>query len=157
MDFKFWNGRQIDLALTIYIIAFVNALIFVLLVSDPLLTQDAWYFLDVFVRHAYDGTLGIDDFYVQRAGLDQLPDPRARQQGHADAAAAAPDQFIGEILVDARAGRCRIQEAVFMQRQGHRSAAVRTLRRVAGARPHRHYRENPERAQQTHRQQQIGK
>jgi hypothetical protein len=66
----FWAKDQSGLALLIYAAVFVNTLIFVLLASDPLLTQDGWYFLDVFVRHAYDGTLGIDDFYVQRAGLD---------------------------------------------------------------------------------------
>jgi hypothetical protein len=65
-----WARNRIKVGCAIYIIAFVNALIFVVLVSDPLLTQDAWYFLDVFVRHAYDGKLGIGDFFVRRAGLD---------------------------------------------------------------------------------------
>lgn len=67
---SFWTAQQAHLALAIYFIAFANVLIFVLLVSDPLLTADSWYFLDVFVRHAYDGQLGIDDLFVQRAGLD---------------------------------------------------------------------------------------
>src|SRR5690348_11593296 len=65
-----WGMGPTKLALMIYAVAFVNVLIFVLLAGDPLLTADSWYFLDVFVRHAYDGQLGIDDFFVQRAGLD---------------------------------------------------------------------------------------
>lgn len=65
-----WGMGPTNLALMIYAVAFVNVLIFVLLAGDPLLTADSWYFLDVFVRHAYDGQLGIDDFFVQRAGLD---------------------------------------------------------------------------------------
>lgn len=67
---RFWARNQTSIVLAIYILAFVNVLIFVVLVSDPLLTADAWYFLDVFVRHAYDGQLGLDDLFVQRAGLD---------------------------------------------------------------------------------------
>lgn len=70
MTMRFWTMNSGNIALLIYAVAFVNMLIFVLLVSDPLLTADSWYFLDVFVRHAYDGQLGIDDFFVQRTGLD---------------------------------------------------------------------------------------
>jgi len=67
---RFWTKDQSKLALLIYAAVFMNTLTFVLLVSDPLLTQDSWYFLDVFVRHAYDGQLGLGDLFVQRSGFD---------------------------------------------------------------------------------------
>lgn len=70
MATKFLDRHQANLWLWIYLAFFLNTLIFVVLVSDPLLTQDSWYFLDAFVRHAYDGTLSVGDFFVQRTGLD---------------------------------------------------------------------------------------
>lgn len=58
------------LAWTIFVVILVNVFAFVLTTSDPLVVQDAWYFLDVFVRHALDGSLTIGDFFVKRGGLD---------------------------------------------------------------------------------------
>lgn len=54
------------------IFAFVIADVFayVLVASDPLIVQDAWYFLDVFVRQALNGTLGVTDFFVKRGNFD---------------------------------------------------------------------------------------
>jgi len=51
-------------------VAFLNALGFVIRCSNPVIQSDAWYFLDVFLSKAVDGSLGIADFFVKRAGLD---------------------------------------------------------------------------------------
>lgn len=48
----------------------LNAIYFVLLASSPVIRDDAWYFLDVFLRKAIDGSLGVGDFFVKRAGAD---------------------------------------------------------------------------------------
>lgn len=48
----------------------LNALYFVLRVSSPVIQQDSWYFLDVFLRKAIDGTLGFGDFFVKRSDFD---------------------------------------------------------------------------------------
>jgi len=50
--------------------AFVNLLLFVLRTSGPVIRSDSWYFLDVFVSKAMDGSLGLSDFFVRRHGLD---------------------------------------------------------------------------------------
>lgn len=47
-----------------------NALWFVLRAGSPVIQQDAWYFLNVFLRKAIEGTLGIGDFFVKREGID---------------------------------------------------------------------------------------
>jgi hypothetical protein len=65
---------------------------------------------------------------IERAGLDQLPDARPRHQAHADIAAAAAAQFVGEILVDARVGVLRIQQAMVVQRECERTRAVGAAR-----------------------------
>lgn len=70
MNKTFPSMGKTDVHLLVFAAFFVNALIFVVLVSDPLLIADAWYSLDVFIRQAYDGQLGIGDFFVQRAGID---------------------------------------------------------------------------------------
>jgi len=51
-------------------LAMLNALCFVLRVSSPVIQRDAWYFFDVFLRKAIDGSLGLGDFFVKRAGVD---------------------------------------------------------------------------------------
>jgi hypothetical protein len=51
-------------------LAFLNALYFVLRASSPLVRDDAWYFLDVFLRKAINGDLGLGDFFVRRMGAD---------------------------------------------------------------------------------------
>lgn len=48
----------------------LNLLYFVLRVSSPVIRDDAWYFLDVFLRKAINGGLGVGDFFVKRAGSD---------------------------------------------------------------------------------------
>ena len=52
------------------IVTFLNVLFFVLRASDPVISSDSWYFLDVFVSKAIKGDLGITDFFVKRHGLD---------------------------------------------------------------------------------------
>jgi hypothetical protein len=58
------------LAWIVAVIAFLNVFYFVLRASDPVMRSDAWYFFDVFVRKAIDGSLGIADFFVKRHGID---------------------------------------------------------------------------------------
>ncbi|HEV2622845.1 MAG TPA: hypothetical protein VGU65_12245 [Frateuria sp.] len=48
----------------------LNAIYFVLRASSPVIRDDAWYFLDVFLRKAINGSLGVGDFFVKRAGAD---------------------------------------------------------------------------------------
>lgn len=58
------------LAWTIAIAAFLNVVFFTRWASDPVMRSDAWYFLDVFISKAIDGTLGLADFFVKRHGVD---------------------------------------------------------------------------------------
>ncbi len=58
------------LAWVVVVVAFLNTLYYVLLTSNPVIRSDAWYFLDVFLRKAADGSLGIADFFVKRNGAD---------------------------------------------------------------------------------------
>lgn len=58
------------LAYSVAALAFLNALYFVLRGTNPVMRDDDWYFLDVFLRKAIDGTLGFADFFVKRMGPD---------------------------------------------------------------------------------------
>lgn len=58
------------LAWVVVVVAFLNTLYYVLLTSNPVIRSDAWYFLDVFLRKAADGSLGVADFFVKRNGAD---------------------------------------------------------------------------------------
>lgn len=51
-------------------VALLNVLYFVLRATCPVFRDDDWYFLDVFLRKAIDGTLGPADFFVRRMGPD---------------------------------------------------------------------------------------
>jgi len=66
------SGRHVArvLAWVAAIVLLLNALYFVLRVSNPVIQQDDWYFLDVFLRKAMDGSLGFADFFVRRHGSD---------------------------------------------------------------------------------------
>lgn len=63
------NGAR-ALAWLLAALFLLNALYFVLRAASPVIQQDAWYFLDVFLRKAIDGTLGLADFFVKRKGID---------------------------------------------------------------------------------------
>lgn len=58
------------LAWSVAIVAAVNTLYFVLRATTPVFRDDDWYFLDVFLRKAIDGTLTPADFFVRRMGSD---------------------------------------------------------------------------------------
>lgn len=58
------------LAWTFAALALINTLWFALRDSSPVIQQDAWYFLDVFLRKAIDGTLTLPDFLVKRVYAD---------------------------------------------------------------------------------------
>lgn len=58
------------LASIFVMVAALNALYFVLRVSNPVIQADAWYFLDVFLRKAINGSLGLADFFVKRSADD---------------------------------------------------------------------------------------
>jgi len=67
-----WSSR--DLAhVTAWLVAtllFINTLYFVWRAASPVLHDDAWYFLDVFLGKAIHGDLGLADFFVKRPNLD---------------------------------------------------------------------------------------
>lgn len=58
------------LAWTFAALALINTLWFVLRDSSPVIQQDAWYFLDVFLHKAINGTLSLPDFFVKRIYAD---------------------------------------------------------------------------------------
>jgi len=58
------------LAWLVAVLILLNALYFVLRASSPVIRDDAWYFLDVFLRKAINGSLSLGDFFVKRAGDD---------------------------------------------------------------------------------------
>ncbi|KGI78507.1 hypothetical protein [Oleiagrimonas soli] len=59
-----------SLAWIIFAAVAANTLAYIVMFSNPVIRSDAWYFLDVFVRKALDGTLRLGDFFVQRGGMD---------------------------------------------------------------------------------------
>ena len=50
--------------------AMANILMFAITAANPLVSSDAWYFLEAFVPRALDGTIGIGDLYAKRGGFD---------------------------------------------------------------------------------------
>lgn len=48
----------------------LNTLYFVSVAAAPVVRDDDWYFLDAFLRRVLDGSLGLGDFFVRRAGSD---------------------------------------------------------------------------------------
>ncbi|GAB2555943.1 hypothetical protein GCM10027065_28310 [Rhodanobacter koreensis] len=58
------------LAWLFVVLAALNALHFVLRASNPVIEADAWYFLDVFLRKAINGSLVLADFFVKRSADD---------------------------------------------------------------------------------------
>ncbi|WP_424682115.1 hypothetical protein [Frateuria sp. YIM B11624] len=54
----------------VLVVACANVTAFVVNYSNPVVSSDAWYFLDTFVRKALDGTLTIGDYFARRVGLD---------------------------------------------------------------------------------------
>lgn len=64
------GGIAHALAWLVAVLLLLNLLYFVLRVSSPVIRDDAWYFLDVFLRKAIGGDLGFGDFFVKRAGDD---------------------------------------------------------------------------------------
>lgn len=47
-----------------------NTAAYIWLHTNPMVSDDSWFFLDVFVRKISDGNLSFGDFFVKRAGLD---------------------------------------------------------------------------------------
>lgn len=58
------------LAWIICTVLVANALAYAVNFSAATIISDGWYFLDVFIRKALDGSLGLSDFFVRRAGFD---------------------------------------------------------------------------------------
>ncbi|MDG2049018.1 MAG: hypothetical protein P8M78_02540 [Myxococcota bacterium] len=56
----------------VFAAAFLNAFIFVLLYTNPIIVADDWYFLSVFLRPALEGDLEFSDFYVYRGAGDHI-------------------------------------------------------------------------------------
>ncbi|WP_158883242.1 hypothetical protein [Rhodanobacter sp. L36] len=55
------------LAWLVALIALLNVVLFAWLVASPVIRSDAWYFLDVFLKKAIVGQLGLGDFFVRRS------------------------------------------------------------------------------------------
>ncbi len=60
-----WTGLLLFLILAGA--AFGNAVGYVLYAGNPLVSSDAWYFIDVFLRKAMEGSATIQDYYVKRS------------------------------------------------------------------------------------------
>ena len=58
------------LAWAVAAITFANAFCFVLHSANPVIRSDDWYSLDIFVRKAAEGRLGIVDFFARRYDAD---------------------------------------------------------------------------------------
>ena len=63
-------GWMRALAWTVALAAGLDALYFVLRSANPVIRSDDWYYLDVFVRKAVTGHLGIADFFARRYDAD---------------------------------------------------------------------------------------
>jgi hypothetical protein len=70
------NGRagHVDLlslaSWVVFLVIFGNLFAFVMCCANPVLMADDWYFLDVFVRKAIDGSPHFADFFVKRVSGD---------------------------------------------------------------------------------------
>lgn len=64
------HGLIRALAWLVAVLFLLNTLYFVLRATSPVIRDDAWYFLDVFLRKAINGNLSPGDFFVRRAGED---------------------------------------------------------------------------------------
>jgi hypothetical protein len=65
-----WTRVFRALVLSLASFLFLNTLYYVVRTANPVIRSDGWYFLDVFVRKVFDGTLTFGDFFVKRAGAD---------------------------------------------------------------------------------------
>ena len=64
-----WTGLLLFLILAGA--AFGNAVGYVLYAGNPLVSSDAWYFIDVFLRKAMEGSATIQDYYVREVVKDE--------------------------------------------------------------------------------------
>lgn len=65
-------GQATGLALMalLALAAFANAIAYVAYAANPLVSSDAWYFVDAFLRKAMESGPSLQDFYVKRGELD---------------------------------------------------------------------------------------
>lgn len=52
------------------VMVFLNAMAFTATTANPLVSSDAWYFVETFVQKALDGTVSIGDLFAKRDGFD---------------------------------------------------------------------------------------
>lgn len=64
------HGATHIVAWLVALLLLLNTLYFVFSASAPVVRDDDWYFLDVFLRKVIDGSLTLGDFFVRRAGAD---------------------------------------------------------------------------------------
>lgn len=64
-----WAAPRFVLMLIGFVLI-LNSFLFVVRTADPLLVQDGWYYLDVFLSKAIHGTLTLSDFFTRRGGYD---------------------------------------------------------------------------------------
>jgi len=102
-------------------LAFLNTLYFVLRATCPVMRDDDWYFLDVFLRKAIDGTLGFADFFVKRLGPDHAQ-PLFKLVLLGEWRYFGLDLTLGAILgVFAAAGCALVYLRLIMPKQGERT------------------------------------
>ena len=61
---------QSILVLTLAIMAFVNAAMYISYASIPFVTSDGWYFVDAFLQKYYNGGVTLQDLYMKRGADD---------------------------------------------------------------------------------------
>ncbi|MGY0505572.1 hypothetical protein [Luteimonas sp. e5] len=57
-------------ALVLPLLALANVALYIAYAGNPLLSSDAWYFVDTFLQKAYSEGVGVVDFYVKRSSDD---------------------------------------------------------------------------------------
>jgi hypothetical protein len=106
----------------------LNTLCFVLRVASPVVRDDDWYFLDVFLRKAIDGGLSVGDFFIKRYGSDHAQ-PLFKLEMLLEWRYFDLDFAVGSILGVIAAAVCAViyYRIIVAERHGDRSDVTRYL------------------------------
>lgn len=107
---------------------FVDTLCFAWHAASPVMHDDAWYFLDVFLGKAIHGELGVADFFVKRPNLDHAQ-PLYKLTWLLEWRYFDLDLSIGAIagVFAAAASALVFHRVIVAQGQGHRADITRYL------------------------------
>ena len=64
------RGARLALLALLPVAAFANVVAYVAHAGNPLVSSDAWYFVDAFLRPVLESGPGLQDFYVKRESMD---------------------------------------------------------------------------------------